>query len=215
MAAVTAAAVGCAPEEVVVASTGVIGVPLPMDKVRAGIAAAARALSPQGGARGRAGHPHHRHQAEGGRRSSSPSAGGRCALGAMAKGAGMIAPDMATMLAFFTTDAPGGARPPAAGAAGGGGGEPEPHHRGRRHLDQRHGRGPGQRGRGRRPPIEAEGPDFDAFRAAPRRGVPPPRGDDRARRRGGDAHRRGARGGRAHAQPTPTASRARWPSRPW
>ena len=50
MAAATAAALGCAPEEVVVASTGVIGVPLPMDKVRAGISAAARSLSPQGGA---------------------------------------------------------------------------------------------------------------------------------------------------------------------
>src|SRR5918996_1590060 len=41
MAALTARAVGCRPAEVVVASTGVIGVPLPMDAVRAGIAKAA------------------------------------------------------------------------------------------------------------------------------------------------------------------------------
>ncbi|HET9318091.1 MAG TPA: bifunctional ornithine acetyltransferase/N-acetylglutamate synthase, partial [Vicinamibacteria bacterium] len=40
-AALVAQAVGCRPEEVVVASTGVIGVPLPMDAVRSGVAAAA------------------------------------------------------------------------------------------------------------------------------------------------------------------------------
>ena len=42
MAAAAAAALGCAPAEVLVASTGVIGVRLPMDKVRAGIADAGR-----------------------------------------------------------------------------------------------------------------------------------------------------------------------------
>ena len=104
MAAVTARELGCRPAEVVVASTGVIGIPLPMDKVRAGVAAACGALSADGGAdAARAimttdtrpkeallefsvdGHP--------------------ARVGAMAKGAGMIAPNMATMLAFFTTDA--------------------------------------------------------------------------------------------------------------
>ena len=52
MAAVTAARrLGCAPTEVVVASTGVIGVPLPMDKVRAGIAdGGGRRLAASGGA---------------------------------------------------------------------------------------------------------------------------------------------------------------------
>ena len=44
-------------------------------------------------------------QPEGGRSSSSPLGGERVRVGAMAKGAGMIAPNMATMLAFFTTDA--------------------------------------------------------------------------------------------------------------
>src|SRR5687768_1906140 len=50
MAARTAAALGCAASEVLVASTGVIGTPLPMDKVRAGIDAAAAKLAREGGA---------------------------------------------------------------------------------------------------------------------------------------------------------------------
>jgi glutamate N-acetyltransferase / amino-acid N-acetyltransferase len=104
MAARTAEAVGCAPEEVVVASTGVIGVPLPMDKVRDGIARAARALSATGG--------------EAAARAilttdtrpktvdlEIPLGDRTVRLSAMAKGAGMIAPNMATLLAFFTTDA--------------------------------------------------------------------------------------------------------------
>jgi glutamate N-acetyltransferase/amino-acid N-acetyltransferase len=104
MAAATAAAVGCAPEEVVVASTGVIGVPLPMDKVRAGIAAAARALSPQGGAA--AARAILTTDTKPKEMALDLTIGGRpVRLGAMAKGAGMIAPNLATMLAFFTTDA--------------------------------------------------------------------------------------------------------------
>ena len=104
MAALTARAIGCAAEEVVVASTGVIGVPLPMDKIRTGIAKAAGQLSPDGGASvARAIMT----------TDTKPKeiafevllAGGTARLGGMAKGAGMIAPNMATMLAFFTTDA--------------------------------------------------------------------------------------------------------------
>ncbi len=104
MAALAAEAVGCAANEVVVASTGVIGVRLPMDKVRAGIAEAGRRLSRDGG--------------DGAARAIMTTdtrpkqslvrfaAGGTsCCIGGMAKGAGMIAPNLATMLAFFTTDA--------------------------------------------------------------------------------------------------------------
>lgn len=104
MAACTARAVGCAPEEVVVASTGVIGVPLPMEKVRAGIGCAARALSPEGGpAAARAILTTDTRPKEVQLELELP--GGRVRLGAMAKGAGMIAPNLATLLAFFTTDA--------------------------------------------------------------------------------------------------------------
>lgn len=104
MAALGARAAGCAVEEVVVASTGVIGVRLPMEKVRAGIAAAFPRLSREGGA-------------DAARAilttDTKPKqtlveflgAGVTCRVGGMAKGAGMIAPNLATMLAFFTTDA--------------------------------------------------------------------------------------------------------------
>jgi glutamate N-acetyltransferase / amino-acid N-acetyltransferase len=104
MAERTASALGCAATDVLVASTGVIGLPLPMDKVRTGIAAAARALSRDSGADvARAILTTDTRPKEvlvetalGGRRAS---------VGGIAKGAGMIAPNMATLLAFFTTDA--------------------------------------------------------------------------------------------------------------
>ena len=104
MAARTARRLGTDPAKVLVASTGIIGHRLPMDKIRRGIDAAAAALGREGDAavvrailttdtrpktavaRGRIG------------RSAVTVAG-------MAKGAGMIAPSMATMIAVITTDA--------------------------------------------------------------------------------------------------------------
>lgn len=104
MAAVTASALACEPREVVVASTGVIGVNLPMERVRAGIAEAARSLRVEGGAdAARAILTTDTHVKE---VLVEFGLGGQTArIGAMAKGAGMIAPNMATLLAFFTTDA--------------------------------------------------------------------------------------------------------------
>jgi glutamate N-acetyltransferase/amino-acid N-acetyltransferase len=103
MAALAARAVGCRPEEVVVASTGVIGVRLPMDRVGAGVAEAARRLSREHGAEAaRAIMTTDTRPKEA---SAELTLGGvTCTVGGMAKGAGMIAPNMATMLAFFTTD---------------------------------------------------------------------------------------------------------------
>jgi glutamate N-acetyltransferase / amino-acid N-acetyltransferase len=104
MAERTAAALGCSPREVVVASTGVIGVALPMVKVRAGIAEAAAGLRGDGGpeaARAIMTTDTRPKQAL----VEFPLGGGRARVGGMAKGAGMIAPNMATLLAFFTTDA--------------------------------------------------------------------------------------------------------------
>ncbi|HUR19227.1 MAG TPA: bifunctional ornithine acetyltransferase/N-acetylglutamate synthase, partial [Vicinamibacterales bacterium] len=49
MAAAAAQALGCLDEFIFVSSTGVIGVPLNLDKVKAGVTAAAAALSPDGG----------------------------------------------------------------------------------------------------------------------------------------------------------------------
>jgi glutamate N-acetyltransferase/amino-acid N-acetyltransferase len=104
MAALAAHAVGCPAQEVVVASTGVIGVRLPMDKLRTGVACAGGRLSREGGAdAARAIMTTDTRPKE--VAVAFPVAGRSCLVGGMAKGAGMIAPNMATMLAFFTTDA--------------------------------------------------------------------------------------------------------------
>jgi glutamate N-acetyltransferase / amino-acid N-acetyltransferase len=103
-ATLVARALGCAAEEVVVASTGVIGVALPMDKLRAAVPRAAAALSREGGAEvARAIMTTDTREK---RTTVELEVGGtRVRVGGMAKGAGMIAPRMATMLAVFTTDA--------------------------------------------------------------------------------------------------------------
>jgi glutamate N-acetyltransferase/amino-acid N-acetyltransferase len=104
MAALTGRALGCEPNDVVVASTGVIGTRLPLPAIGAGIARAAASLSPEGGAAAaRAILTTDTHPKE---CVVEFSVDGRTArVGAMAKGAGMIAPNLATLLAFFTTDA--------------------------------------------------------------------------------------------------------------
>jgi glutamate N-acetyltransferase/amino-acid N-acetyltransferase len=104
MTAETARLVGCPVEQVLVASTGVIGVGLPMDKVRGGLPAAFNALgADRGPEAARAIMTTDLWPKESAARISI---GGRDALiGGMAKGAGMIEPMMATMLGFVTTDA--------------------------------------------------------------------------------------------------------------
>ncbi|MBM3474952.1 MAG: bifunctional glutamate N-acetyltransferase/amino-acid acetyltransferase ArgJ [Armatimonadetes bacterium] len=100
-----AAATGVLPAEVVVCSTGVIGHQLPIEKIEAGIAALGGQLGqtdPETIARSIM------------TTDTYPKAvsiefdlGGTPArIGGICKGAGMIHPNMATMLAFFTTDAP-------------------------------------------------------------------------------------------------------------
>jgi len=104
MTAETAKAVGCTPEQVLVASTGVIGVGLKMDRVVPGIQAAATAL-----ARGKGSDTAHAIMTtdpfpkEHAVRVQTPR--GSFIVGGTAKGSGMIEPNMATMLGFLTTDA--------------------------------------------------------------------------------------------------------------
>jgi glutamate N-acetyltransferase/amino-acid N-acetyltransferase len=102
-AAALASGVG-AESAVAVASTGVIGVPLPMDAVMRGIVAATHALAPDG-------------EADFARAIRTTDAldkhacldveleAGKVRLTAQAKGAGMISPDFATLLCFVQTDA--------------------------------------------------------------------------------------------------------------
>ena len=103
MAEETARLVGCPVEQVLVASTGVIGVALPMDKVRSGIPAAFGALgADQGPAAAQAIMTTDLSPKEA---AAKITIGGReASIGGMCKGAGMIEPMMATMLGFVTTD---------------------------------------------------------------------------------------------------------------
>ncbi len=104
MADVTAEALGVSPTEVFVASTGVIGEPLPMEKIERGIRTAVLLLS----------EAEHDSAAEAIMTTdtfkkvatASFDVDGRTVnIGGVAKGSGMIHPNMATMLAFITTDA--------------------------------------------------------------------------------------------------------------
>ena len=90
-------------KNVLIAATGVIGVPLPMDKVRAGLPKLVKALSPQGG----------RAAAEAIMTTDTRpkeaalrvDVGGRpVTIGGIAKGVGMIEPHLATMFCFIATD---------------------------------------------------------------------------------------------------------------
>jgi glutamate N-acetyltransferase/amino-acid N-acetyltransferase len=100
-AAHAAAALGHAPEEVVILSTGVIGPRLPMDKLLGGVAAASAALSPAGGMDAAEAIL----TTDAGPKTSVAAHDG-FTVGGMAKGAGMIHPCLATMLAVVTTDYP-------------------------------------------------------------------------------------------------------------
>ena len=91
-------------EEIFVASTGVIGKRLPIVKVLAGIGEAFRLLSPEGGeAAARAIMTTDTYPKEAA--VSFRLGGKRVVIGGMAKGSGMIAPNLATMLCFVGTDA--------------------------------------------------------------------------------------------------------------
>lgn len=100
----TAAVLGCAPQDVFVMSTGVIGMPLPMDRITSGVEALAGALRPDGWA----------DAAEGIMTTDTvpklasvtvATPEGAYTIAGIAKGSGMIAPNMATMLSVIVTDA--------------------------------------------------------------------------------------------------------------
>ena len=102
MCALAADGLGVPVEQVLVCSTGLIGIPLPMEPIADGIPrlVAARAGGDAAGADAAAGIL----TTDSGRKEVLVEYPGFTVAG-MAKGAGMLAPDMATMLAFLTTDA--------------------------------------------------------------------------------------------------------------
>ena len=104
MAQVAADALGCKQDDVIVASTGLIGSYLPMDKMTAGIKDAAQKLSRDGSVN--AGNAIVTTDTYSKACATEVTIGGvEVRFGAIAKGSGMIRPDMATMLCFITTDA--------------------------------------------------------------------------------------------------------------
>ncbi len=104
MAETTAQGLNISDDMVWVASTGIIGVPMPMDKITAGIRRIIPQLSSQGGEAAAEAiittDTHPKQLAV-----SLPLSAGKVTMGGMVKGAGMIRPKMATMLCFLTTDA--------------------------------------------------------------------------------------------------------------
>jgi glutamate N-acetyltransferase/amino-acid N-acetyltransferase len=100
-AAATAAALGLEPEQVLVLSTGVIGAALPMEKLLAGVHSAAAKLDADGG-----GDAADAILTTDTFSKQAVAHGTGFAVGGMAKGSGMIHPNMATMLAVVTTDYP-------------------------------------------------------------------------------------------------------------
>ncbi len=95
-----AAAIGCAPSDVLIASTGVIGRHYPMDRVRAGLAAIPSPLPSRDAdlvARGIM-------TTDTVPKVATASVGGACIVG-VAKGVGMIEPNMATLITLLFTDA--------------------------------------------------------------------------------------------------------------
>ena len=95
-----AVGIGCRPEEVLVCSTGLIGIPLPMGAIEAGVPALVAGASGTGGAAAA-----RAIMTTDTRPKEVLVPGPGFSVAGMAKGAGMLAPDMATMLAVLTTDA--------------------------------------------------------------------------------------------------------------
>ena len=101
---------GCEPEQVLVASTGVIGVPLAIDLFETAVPAACDRLSPTGGADAARAimttDTHPKEYALSYESQVLEYVGCTFTVGGMCKGSGMIMPNMATMIAVLTTDAP-------------------------------------------------------------------------------------------------------------
>jgi len=103
MASLAAAQIGAAPKEVLVASTGIIGHPLPMECIREGVALCGPALAATRDTASRFAESIMTTDTR--RKESAVELSSGARIGGTAKGAGMIAPNMATTLTFLSTDA--------------------------------------------------------------------------------------------------------------
>ncbi len=101
MAETTASVLKTTPKQVAVCSTGLIGVRLPMEAVRQGIVGAAERLTPEGGSDAALAIM----TTDTVSKQAAVTSEAGWTVGGMAKGAGMLAPALATMLVVVTTDA--------------------------------------------------------------------------------------------------------------
>lgn len=116
MCRLTAEALGCGPRDVLVCSTGLIGIPLPMEAIEVGLPKLAGELSADAAGGTAAARAIMTTDTRPKESTMALSVGGVTVLiGGMAKGSAMVAPSMATMLAVATTDA--AVEPPALRAA--------------------------------------------------------------------------------------------------
>ncbi|WP_295752379.1 bifunctional glutamate N-acetyltransferase/amino-acid acetyltransferase ArgJ [uncultured Oscillibacter sp.] len=105
MCAAAAAAIGCRPEDVLVSSTGVIGQRLNVEAIERGVPALYAALERSAAASDAAGHAIMTTDLVKKEAAVETTVGGRTVrIGGVAKGSGMIHPNMGTMLCFLTTD---------------------------------------------------------------------------------------------------------------
>ncbi len=105
MAQALASQIGCSPQEILTGSTGLIGQRLPMDRLLPGIQQAAAALAPSDQAARQAEKAILTTDLRPKRAALAVTLGGKTVtIGGMAKGSGMIHPNMATMIAVITTD---------------------------------------------------------------------------------------------------------------
>ena len=102
MCSAVAGELGCRAEEVLVCSTGLIGIPLPIDTILAGVPDLVAGRTAQGG---EAAAEAIRTTDTNRKETVVPVGDTGAVVGGMAKGAAMLAPNMATMLAVLTTDA--------------------------------------------------------------------------------------------------------------
>ena len=104
MCEMTANALSLSPSDIIIASTGVIGAPLPLEPIESGIVNLAPLLHEAGGTE--AAEAIMTTDTKAKEEAYAIEIGGKTVtIGAMAKGSGMIHPNMATMLGFLTTDA--------------------------------------------------------------------------------------------------------------
>lgn len=102
----TAQTLAIAVDDVLVMSTGVIGEPLPIDRIRAALPELAAGLADDGGDRAATAIMTTDTRSKQAAYRVTDANGATCVVGGMAKGVGMIEPNMATLLVVLTTDAP-------------------------------------------------------------------------------------------------------------